>query len=190
MIITIARQCGCGAVHVGEILSNELGIKLYTRQNLMELAREKKMLEEMHYFFEEDPVDDLMDAITTFTEEHEEIRRRFNLSFNKIIGNENCIIIGRCGNHIFKQHKDLYSFFLHGDKQMRIQNIATEKKISSSEAEDFVTETDDRRIAYHRYYTGLTWGNAADYDMCLDTCKLGSTKTAQMIKEYINTLNK
>lgn len=189
MIITIARQCGCGALHVGEILSKELGLKLYTRQTLMELAKEKGMLEEMHNFFEEDPVDDLMDAITSFTEEHEEIRRRFTKSFYNIIGDENCIVIGRCGNHIFKQRNDLFSFFLHGDRKKRIENIAMEKHISLTEAEEFVDDIDDRRISYHRYYTGLTWGNAADYDMCLDTCKLGTQKTAQLMKELVNGLS-
>ena len=33
MIITIARQCGCGALHIGEQLSAFYGIPFYTRIN-------------------------------------------------------------------------------------------------------------------------------------------------------------
>lgn len=41
MIITIARQCGCGALHVGEILAQHYNIPLYTRESLKEMARQK-----------------------------------------------------------------------------------------------------------------------------------------------------
>ena len=55
MIITIARQCGCGAVHVGEILAEHYGIPFYTRQNLLKMAEEKGFLPELADFFEERP---------------------------------------------------------------------------------------------------------------------------------------
>lgn len=44
--------------------------------------------------------------------------------------------------------------------------------------------TDDCRAAYHKYYTGLTWGNAADYDICLDSIRLGTKQTANLIAQY------
>ena len=64
MIITVARQCGCGALEVGQILARHYGIPLYTRKSLMEAARGKGLLSEMEAFFEEHPVDELMSAIT------------------------------------------------------------------------------------------------------------------------------
>ena len=67
MIITIARQCGCGALHIGEQLSQHYGIPFYTRKNLLELAQKRGVLQEMDDFFEERPVDELMFAISQFT---------------------------------------------------------------------------------------------------------------------------
>ena len=55
MIITIARQCGCGALHIGEQLSQHYGIPFYTRKNLLELAQKRSVLQEMDDFFEERP---------------------------------------------------------------------------------------------------------------------------------------
>lgn len=188
MIITIARQCGCNAIKVGEILAQKYNLPLYTRQNLMELAQAKGMLSEMRDFFEEAPVDDLMNAITSFTEEHEAIRRHFIQSFNKIIENRSCIIIGRCGNKVFRQRDDLITFFLHGDEKKRIQNIAHEKNLSHDAAKEFVYDIDARRESYHRFYTGLTWGSSADYDMSIDCLRLGATKTAELIEEYIKAV--
>lgn len=60
MIITIARQCGCGAVRVGRLLAEHYGIPFYTRKNLMEMAEERGVLDEMEAFFDEDPADELL----------------------------------------------------------------------------------------------------------------------------------
>ena len=56
------------------------------------------------------------------------------------------------------------------------------------EAEEFVRTTDDCRISYHKFYTGLTWGNAPDYDISLDTCRLGAMKTALLIEDLVAEL--
>lgn len=50
MIITIARQCGCGAANVGKLLSKHYGIPFYTRKNLLEMADKRGMLDEMESF--------------------------------------------------------------------------------------------------------------------------------------------
>ena len=63
MIITIARQCGCGAVHVGKLLAEHYGIPFYTRKTLMDMAREHGVLDEMESFFDERPVDDILERI-------------------------------------------------------------------------------------------------------------------------------
>ena len=73
MIITIARQCGCGALHIGEQLSQYYDIPFYTRKNLLELAQKRGVLQEMDDFFEERPVDELMFAISQFDEEPQNV---------------------------------------------------------------------------------------------------------------------
>lgn len=87
MIITIARQCGCRALHVGEILSRHYGIPLYTRKSLMAKANEMGILDEMTSFFEERPVDELMSAISEFPFERTAVREKFRSAFMKMIGN-------------------------------------------------------------------------------------------------------
>lgn len=66
MIITIARQCGCGAVRVGRLLAEHYGIPFYTRKNLMEMAEERGVLDEMEAFFDEDPVDELLFSMSSW----------------------------------------------------------------------------------------------------------------------------
>lgn len=187
MIITIARQCGCGALEVGEILAERYGLPLYTRKSLQLAAKEKGMLDEMEDFFEERPVDELMSSIT-FSFERNEVQEKFCRAFRKVVGEGGCILIGRCGNFIFRDRKDLVSVFLHGDERARITHVLRTENMKRRDAENFVRETDEKRMSYHKFYTGWTWGNAPDYDLCIDVCRLGAENTAALIEVYIQRL--
>lgn len=187
MIITIARQCGCGAVHIGRQLSEHYHIPFYTRRNLMEMADQRSLLTEMEDFFDERPVDELLFAMSSFGE-NKALTEKPLLTLANMIGDEDCIIIGRCGNYIFRNRKDLVSVFLKSSLESRIKDIQEEQHLSWQAASDFVEHTDDCREAYHRYYTGYTWGNAADYDLCLDSARLGITHTAEMIQNYVQCI--
>lgn len=188
MIITIARQCGCGAVRVGKLLAEHYGIPFYTRKNLLEMANQKDVLDEMEAFFDERPADELLFAISSFGENQRLLTERPLQTLADMIGEENCIIIGRCGNYIFRERKDLVSVFLRGDRHDRVEDIQMEQNLSWDEAEEFVDHADECRVAYHKYYTGLTWGNANDYDLCLNCSRLGVERTADMIEMYVKEI--
>ena len=184
MIITIARQCGCGAARIGELLSKKLGLELFTRQMLIDMAMSHGMGDAVQSFVDEHPVDDIIMAISDQFEASDEVKQRFCQLFRNIIGNRNCIVIGRCGNSIFAHRTDLVSVFLKGDFEARVQATASAKAISEPEARQLVSDTDERRMRYHNYYTGLTWGAAADYDLCIDSMRLGNEATADIIAAY------
>ena len=186
MIITIARQCGCGALNVGKMLAEYYGIPFYTRKTLMEMASQRGVLEEMETFFDERPVDELLFAMSSFGETRRDQTEKPLRTLANMIGDEDCIIIGRCGNYIFRERKDLVSVFLKGEFGKRIKDIQDELSLSYADAKDFVEHADDCREAYHKYYTELTWGNADDYDLCLDTMRLGAEGTVRIIEQYVN----
>lgn len=189
MIITIARQCGCGALHIGEQLSQYYDIPFYTRKNLLELAQKRGVLQEMDDFFEERPVDELMFAISQFDEEPQNVNIKAFSVLSKLIGHEDCIIIGHCGNVIFKDREDLVSVFLKGNFNGRVKAIEAENNMNTEEAITFVNELDESRVRYHKYYTGMKWGDANDYDLCFDSIRLGTTKSADFIEKYIEEIN-
>ena len=188
MIITIARQCGCGAARIGELLSKKLGLELFTRQMLIDIAVSHGMGDAVQSFVDEHPVDDILMAISDQFEASDEVKQRFCELFRNVIGNRNCIVIGRCGNSIFAHRTDLVSVFLKGDFEARVQATASAKAISEPEARQLVSDTDERRMRYHNYYTGLTWGAAADYDLCIDSMRLGNEATAGIIAEYVRSV--
>ena len=189
MIITIARQCGCGAIQLGQLLQQHYNIPLYTRKSLRAMAEEKGVLSQLDDFFEERPVDALTFAITSdYSDASVHLQDKTRNLICNLIGDRDCIIIGRCGNYIFRDNDDLVSVFLKGDVRARVKEIMCERGLTEAKAHRFVENTDDCRLNYHRYYTGLQWGNAADYDLCIDNCRIEHVQTARLIIEYVSAL--
>ena len=52
------------------------------------------------------------------------------------------------------------------------------------ELQRFIEKTDRHKAAYYEYYTGQTWNDANNYDLCLDSSRLGFEKTMEAIKAY------
>lgn len=102
-----------------------------------------------------------------------------------MIGQRNCIIIGRCGNYIFRRRADLVSVFLKGREDERVRAVVAEQGIGMAEAREIVRDMDDSRVRYHRYYTHLQWGNSSDYDLCFDSVRLGAERSVALIRQYI-----
>jgi hypothetical protein len=58
--------------------------------------------------------------------------------------------------------------------------------MSPKELEKYVQKVDKRKADYHRYYTGLEWTDARNYDLCLDSSKLGFERCVDEIIAYMN----
>ncbi len=54
--------------------------------------------------------------------------------------------------------------------------------VQSGFARDYVREKDKRRAAYHRFYTDRKWGDAKNYQVCLDSGVLGIDRCVQILR--------
>ena len=52
----------------------------------------------------------------------------------------------------------------------------------------FIAKIDKYRGDYYRYYTGLEWTDARNYDLCLNSADLGFDGCVEAIKAYIEVL--
>ena len=68
------------------------------------------------------------------------------------------------------------------DRKKRIKDIYDydEKKI-----EDIIKRTDKRRASYNSYYTDQKWGDAKNYDLCINTSKLTHDGAVDVILKFI-----
>ena len=183
-IITIGRQAGSGGREIGMRLAQRLGIPYYGRQELMEIAKGTPDYEEVQSFYEEQPVNSLLYALATINSEDDMGRIPFR-RIRQLCSKTSCVLIGRCGGHIFRGEKRAVSIFLHADENIRAQRTMQDYGLSLKKAMERNQQTDSDRAAFHRYYTREEWGASADYDLCLDSGILGVEGTVEVILAYL-----
>lgn len=93
-----------------------------------------------------------------------------------------CIIVGRCADYLLKDRKDVLKIFIYGDMDTRKKRIVEVYKEASEEAADLIKKTDKRRSAYYNHYLGNVFGNAENYDICLNSSVLGIEECVRIIE--------
>ena len=92
MIITIARQCGCEGDEVGRKLSEIYGIPCYSKKELIELAKEKKVYDKYPFYFGERQVDDMMSMVAD--DMNLKVRETPKKALSALFEDQPCIVIG------------------------------------------------------------------------------------------------
>lgn len=67
-----------------------------------------------------------------------------------------------------------------------MEQAAKKHSMPSKELEKFILKTDKHRAEYYEYYTGREWTDARNYDLCLNSSKLGFDRCVDEIISYIN----
>ncbi len=96
-----------------------------------------------------------------------------------------CVIVGRCADFVLKDRADVVSVFVHAPADYCMERAMERNDMSRKEMEKFIAKTDKYRGDFYHYYTGNVWNDARNYDLCLNSSKLGFEKCVEEIKAYI-----
>lgn len=185
MIITIGRECGCGADEIGKILSEKYKLPCYGKLELVEYAKERGLYDKFPYFFGEIPTDFPMSSLDENLMER--VRNTPKEALGEFMKGQDCIIIGRTSNYVFRSREDSIRIFLCADIKYRIAQIIKKHGLSPQKAQKLVEETDERRSRYQQYYTGEEWGFAGNYDLSINVSVLGIQGVTDVIDTYIKS---
>lgn len=186
-VITISRQFGTGGHEIGAGLAQRLGVKLLDKQILNEVASKFGMVEEaMERIEARNPLwrDDFTQFYRQYMAgaeynglEHDQTSHQLfeaqAAAIRKIAQEESCVIVGRCGFYIFRDHPNAIKIFIHADDECRKQRIARRYDISESDAAAMIVDNDYSRELYTKTFTGLDWTDARNYDISLNVRRFG-----------------
>ena len=190
MIITIGRQHGSSGREIARLLAEKLNYKCYDKEIVDEAAN--------HFDFSRDLIDAFdekrMSAFIlhaggyglneNFRLNMQVVSAQFEAMRN-IAEKGDCIFVGRCADYILRDHDDLVSVFILGDMDERLKCLERRQGLDEAEARKKIKEVDKDRSSFYRYYSDQTWGDAQNYDMCINSSKLGVEGTVQVILDYI-----
>ena len=198
-VITIGRQYGSGGREIGRLVADALGIKYYDKELLMESSKASGVKPEV------------FEAADERTPSFFSNIWSFNLGFNTgsyLLGsspisdekiyaaqsnvmktlaqNSSCLIVGRSADYVLRNHPGLISIFIHSSIEDRILRIMNRRGINSAEKASEIAEKKDKlRASYYNFYTDKVWGDAAGYDLSIDSSKLPADAVADFIVSYV-----
>ena len=197
-IITIGRQYGSGGHDIGKQLAEELNVPFYDKALLERAAKDSGLCQEIFENHDEKPTNSFLYSLvmdtyslgyttSSFSEmplNHKIFLAQFD-AIKNIAKEGPCVIVGRCADYALAEFPNVVNVFLHADLQDRIVRIARHHDLTDAKAKDLIIKTDKRRASYYNYYTSKKWGDAAGYDLSLNTATLGIDGTIHMIREFV-----
>lgn len=201
LVITIGRQKGSAGLDVGKKIAEILGIPCYDKE-LVELAAEKSNLSpEALKNADERATNSFLYSVAngglsfrglhTPTPYDMPINDKLFIAQSEIIKEMalkgDCVIVGRCADYVLESvpEAEVLSVFLYGSLDYRVKRVAKARNLAESKARDMVVKTDKRRRSYYEYYTSNDWGVMNNYDICLNTEKLGINESADIVIDYV-----
>jgi cytidylate kinase len=106
-------------------------------------------------------------------------------AIRQIAAEESCVIVGRCGFHIFENHPNALKIFVHSSEDCRKRRIAEKYGLSLADAAAMVVDNDYSRELYTKTYTGKDWHDACNYDISLDVRMFGVNGAVDFIMHCI-----
>ncbi|HAW16498.1 MAG TPA: cytidylate kinase [Clostridiales bacterium] len=193
-IITVSRQFGSGGRTIAKALAQKLGYDYYDKEIIENVALETGFSKEFvaskgeeapgrtvfSYGFENQGIPGIMNGMTT----HDylwTVQRR--IICNIADSGKPCVIVGRSADYILKEREGVLNVFIYADMKFRSERIVKLYGESENKPEKRLTDKDKKRAANHKHFTDLQWGFAPNYDLCLNSGKIGIDRCVDIIYE-------
>ena len=108
----------------------------------------------------------------------------------EIAEREPCVIVGRCADYALRDYPKMISVFISANVEDRVARVMEGSQVDEAKARDLVNKNDKSRASYYNYYSEGKWGDAKNYDLCINVSKFGIDKAVDMIEQLVLAQNK
>jgi cytidylate kinase len=198
-VITISRQYGSGGSDIAKLVARELGWTLIDNEFVDQVAaRAGLSVEEVERHEERVPslIERLARALAVSSPEmfaaaadpavstlppDDHIVRMTQAVIAEAVGHGDVVMVGRGAQaHLAERANTLHAFIV-GPRDQRVAAIMKRHGLSRRDAEKSLDETDDGRRRYVKQHYGREWGDAANYDLVVNTGKFSYADAAGMV---------
>ena len=194
-VITIGRSYGAGGRTVGKLIAEKLGIPFYDKEIMEETAQKtglsKRYLSKLDEHASMTNAPGIYNSIYTSDKQVPSVE---SIAYHaqkevieKIAEKGSCVIVGRRADQILKDKYPTFSIFVSAPLEERVCRVSKREKISEKEAEQKIGRIDKERAAYYRGAEGQKWGDAENYNLCIDNNFFDVEKTVEIIVSAIQS---
>lgn len=199
-VVTFARGFGTGGKEIASRLAKELGVNCYENR-ILTLASQMSGLGE-HLFQEVNEKVREHGGFSSFLRGLPKSRGYIarNEKFvsddklfeyqSEIIRNladqESCVIVGKCADYVLRDRTNVVSVYIEAPRAFCVQRTIENMGVTEAVAHATIEQTDRYRADYYKYYThGNYWTNPVNYDMTLNSEKVGVDNCIKVIEQYL-----
>lgn len=191
--ITIEREYGSGGTKIARKLSEVTGVPCYGHEILEVVAKKRGIPVERINQYEEKSTGSLIYSVfimsrvqagdpemltaegKVFLDEQLEIRR--------LALEGPAIFLGHCASDALKDQKGVVKVFIHSENDEEVKNrITKDYGIAQDKIESTRKYYNKKRAGYFRANTGNDWKDLKNYDIVLDSSKLGLDGCVNILK--------
>lgn len=199
-IITISREFGAGGSSVAQLVAEELGAELVDAALVNEVARRLEYPEATVASADERPetfVDRLLDSLKylapaqalalqrrqsgAVVEPRWEIVNLTQELIREVARQGKAVVVGRGAAFVLRDHPNALHVFLHAAPEVRVEAIKRRLMLNERAARERMRKTDGERAAYIRQLYHADWRDSANYDLAIDTGRLGFSRAAGLV---------
>jgi len=199
-VVTFARGFGTGGKEIASKLAKDLGIHCYENR-ILTLASQMSGLDE-EVFREVDEKIRNKGGFASFlrglpkaksyiarNEKFVSDDKLFEYQ-SKIIKNlaetESCVIVGKCADYVLRGNPRVVSVYIEAPRAFCLKRTMEKMGVTEEVAAATITQTDKFRADYYEYYTGGNyWTNPVNYDITLNSEKVGIEGCVEMVKHLL-----
>lgn len=206
-VITISRELGSGGRTIGKKLAAQLGVRYSDKdliQGLMkkfnlttnEIERIKgKKRNWLSDFLEiVAPVpnsgayigfDPIKGSDLNLSIKQEDIFEAEKEIIGGIAAEGSCVIAGRLGFSVLKDHPNHLHIFIHAPLEQRIQRVMKKQNLTHDEAAAVIKSVDETRENYIKRYAGVSRYDTRNYDLAINVAGMTEDEAVLCILKFI-----
>mgnify|MGYP002620296736 FL=1 len=204
-VITINRELGSGGRTVGRLLAKKLGVPFYDKAVIKALHEKfhispeeiERLKGRKHSWWAEverilkidagmsveyymPKKGDVPDMLTT-----DEMFKTETLILQDLAASESCVVAGRSGFHVFRQHPNHLSILIQASMESRVERVMRKQNMTEEEARKTIERVDKMRENYVKKYTGTSRYDTRNYQLVITADGKTEEDIADLIMRYI-----
>lgn len=205
-VITLSREVGSGGHTVGRILAEKLNTRYCDKYLIESLEKKfnltpsgieklkgqkKNWLADVVRFIEPLPSAKTLGVDSKFSQEFrinvttEDIYKAETEILKEMAELGSCVIAGRSGFHVFKDHPNHLNVFITASMPNRVQRVMKKQGLTEESAVAIIKDIDKARENYIQRFTGTSRYDARNYDLVLNADGHTEEQLADVILSYI-----
>ena len=204
-VITINRELGSGGRTVGRKLAEKLGVAFYDKA-LIKALQEKFHLTVNEIERLKGEKKDLWSEIKRIMQigpgmsanyylpqkgsgayllDTKEIFQAETLILQDIAAEESCVVAGRSGFYVFREHPNHLSILIQASMPFRLERVMRKQNLTEEQARKIIDKVDNMRENYVKEYTKTSRYDTRNYDLVISADGKSEDEIVDIIMHFI-----